>query len=356
MKEQILNVVQKLHQISRKIWFSNNYRHRKKKLREAGIKVKRLSSVQKQQIRKLWGKNADCKTHELIYSITGNFNPYYCSQMLFGSKLEFCMNDDTYKTAWSDKNFFNLHFPEVRFPSTLVRNIYGEFYDCNYNLISLEKAVSIISAYEKVVIKPSLDSGMGKGVKLVTVDDKIHDIIKSYKKDFIIQEVLEQHKDIKAFNPSSVNVIRLNSLFLNGKVSYLSASLRIGAEGAFNDNSITKDGKGMVVVGIKDDGYLKDFGFYSCGEKVEISRTGIKFSECKIPNFEKAKELALKMHSKMPFAKYVGFDVAFDLNGDPIIMEYNINAPGVFYYQLVNGPLFAHKTEEVIKTFLSKEH
>ena len=70
-----------------------------------------------------------------------------------------------------------------------------------------------------------------------------------------------------------------------------------------------------------------------------------------MPNFDKAKEVAETIHRKMPFAKYVGFDIAFDKNGMPVVIEYNINAPGAFYYQLANGPLFADKTKEIIDFF-----
>ena len=56
---------------------------------------------------------------------------------------------------------------------------------------------------------------------------------------------------------SSVNVIRYNTLLLNGSVKPLSATLRCGAEGAINDNSITSDGRGMFMIGIEPNGCLK---------------------------------------------------------------------------------------------------
>lgn len=342
----------KAHQISRFFWFKKDYKRRYKLLEEHQIPIKRLNKKQKAEIKKVWGRlyKHDYSTHELIYSITGDFNPYYCSILTFGSDLEFVLNNDMYKGAWSDKNFFDLHFPEVNFPHTIVHNIQGIFYDHEYNQIDMQKAIELLSPYKSVVIKPSIDTSQGRGVKLIPVDENIKSVFESYKGDYLIQEVVDQYEPIKALNPTSVNIIRLNSLFINGNWSYLSASLRVGGLGDFTDNHITADGKGMVVIGITNDGALKERAYYSCGETINTLPNGVVFDGLRIPNFDKAKEIAETIHRKMPFAKYVGFDIAFDKSGMPVVIEYNINAPGAFYYQLVNGPLFADKTKKVIES------
>ena len=341
---------ERINQTFRFFWFKRNYRQRYRSLKKNNIQIKKLNKNQKSEIKKVWGKLCmnDYSTHELIYSITGDFNPNYCSALTFGTVLEFELNNTKYKEVWSDKNFFDLHFPGVRFPHTVEHNIQGVFYDREYNKIGIDEVLKILSVYDSVVIKPSLDSGNGHGVKLISVGDDISSVLKSYKSDYIIQEVLEQYEPIKAFNPTSVNIIRLNSLFLDGEWSYLSASLRVGAAGSFTDNKVTPDGKGMAVIGIEKDGSLKEYAYYSCGQRISTLPNGLDFREFKIPNFEKAKEIAKSIHQRMPFARYVGFDIAFDKEGMPVVIEYNINAPGVFYYQLANGPLFADKTKNVI--------
>lgn len=355
IKARYLALNEKINRLFRFFWFKRNYRQRYRSLKKNNIQRKKLSKNQKNEIKKVWGKLCmnDYSTHELIYSITGNFNPNYCSALTFGTALEFELNSTRYKEAWSDKNFFDLHFSDVRFPNTLAHNIQGVFYDREYNKIEKDDVLSILSWYSTVVIKPSLDSGNGHGVKLVSVGDNISSVLESYKCDFIIQEVLEQYEPIKAFNPTSVNIIRLNSLFLDGKWSYLSASLRVGAAGSFTDNKVTTDGKGMTVIGIEEDGSLKEHAYYSCGIRIDKLPNGLDFKGFKLPNFEKAKEIAKSIHQRMPFARYVGFDIAFDKEGMPVVIEYNINAPGVFYYQLANGPLFEEKTKDVID-FINK--
>jgi hypothetical protein len=107
----------------------------------------------------------------------------------------------------------------------------------------------------------------------------------------------------------------------------------------------------MFIIGVERDGTLKDKAVYSCGELISEAPNGQKFSGIKLPNFEKALEMTTQIHEKMPHFGFVGFDVCFNADGTPTIMEYNIKGPGVLYYQYVNGPLIGERTQEVIDTF-----
>jgi hypothetical protein len=287
-------------------------------------------------------------THELVYSVTGEFNPRVCSELLFRTKVEFAINDQRLKHAWTDKNYFEYFFPNEDFPVAIVRNIAGVFYDNAYNVITEEKAKNLIAKYEKYAIKPTIDNGFGKNVRMITRTDDINAVFAQYGRDYIIQEIMEQYAPIAELNPSSVNVIRLISLFVNGRVSPIMAALRCGAPGSFNDNCITADGRGMFVIGITEDGKLKDRAFHSCGEKISCAPNGANFTGMQIPNYESIKKLTSDVHSKLAHFGFIGFDIAIDKNGKPVIMEYNLRGPGVLYYQYVNGPLFGDRTDEII--------
>lgn len=187
-------------------------------------------------------------------------------------------------------------------------------------------------------------------IKNTKVDNLI-EILSSYKKNYIIQDVLKQYAPIARLNPSSVNVIRYNTLFLDGSVKPLSATLRCGAEGAINDNSITADGRGMFVIGIEPNGTLMDKAYYSCGETIDKAPNGESFAGLVIPNFKEITELVVKMHSEMPHFGFIGFDIAINEQGKPIVMEYNIRVPGIMYYQYTNGPLFGEYTEKIASIY-----
>ncbi len=108
----------------------------------------------------------------------------------------------------------------------------------------------------------------------------------------------------------------------------------------------------MIVVGVDtESGELADKGYYSCGISLDKAPNGEAFAGMQLPNFEKALEIATHIHSQMPFAVFVGFDIAFDKDGEPTVMEYNLNAPGVYYYQLTGGPVFGARTKEIMDTY-----
>lgn len=331
----------------------NDTKKRLEFFKQYGIELKKLSQSQKDEVKKVFNdKIKDFSTHELIYSVTGRFDPYIFPEGLFYSDIRHRINDKAICRVMSDKNYSDKLFPHVRFPVTIIRNINGSFYDADYNLISRQEAVNKVSEYEKVCIKPS-GGRAGQGVSLVNVRTELEKEFDQRKSDYIVQELLEQHETLKKLNPSSVNIVRVCSLFLNGKVSVVSMTLRCGASGAFNDNSITEDGKGMFVVGVDlETGKLFDKGYYSCGVSLDKAPNGQEFAGLQLPDIKKMISVAEHMHSQMPFAGFVGFDIAFDKNGEPVVMEYNLNKPGAYYYQITSGPLFGERTQEVIDTFL----
>ncbi len=358
-RKEFFKIYAKAHEISRNIICNRDIKHRYKNLTEHGISLKKLTPEQKKQIDAVWSDiipKGEYSTHELIYSITGNFDPCFCPIKYCTSKLTLMINNEEYIKAWGDKNYFEKYFPNIKFPTAIVRNINGVFYDRQYSLITKEKAIELLGDYQEVCIKPTRASGSGIAVKKVAVDGKIERVLDSYKKDYIVQEILSQYEPLKKLNPTSVNVARIITLFINNKATVLSSTFRCGALGAFNDNSISKNGEGMFVIGVTDDGVLKDVGYYSCGVNIKKSHSGAEFAGIQLPNFDKAKEISLEIATQMPFARFVGFDIVFDEAGEPIVMEYNLYDAGTFYYQVANGPLFGDRTQEVIDFIKENEN
>jgi hypothetical protein len=136
------------------------------------------------------GERGEYATHELVYSVTGEFNPRVCSEYLFRTKIEFAINNQRLKHAWTDKNYFDYFFTNVRFPVAIVRNISGVFYDNAYTVITEAKAKKLIAKYDKYAIKPTIDNGLGKNVRMMTRDNDIDavflntDVIILYRKSW----------------------------------------------------------------------------------------------------------------------------------------------------------------------------
>ncbi len=319
--------------------------------RKNGIEIKHLSRKQKKEVRSLWGTR-DYQTHELYLSVTGDFDARICPEKLFRTKIESKLLDKQMTVAWDDKNFFNRYFSELPFPQTIIHNIRGTFLDNDYQLIDITQVKQLIKENTPLIIKPTYASGCGRNVRLIDDADDIDAILSLYKSEYIIQKVIKQCSEMQEFSQRSVNVMRIITLLIDGKATFLSASLRANTENAISDNDITEDGKGMVVIGIEKDGILKSTGVFSCGLQTDTTVSGKKISECRIPKFDEAVDIVLKAHTKMPMFRIVGWDVTIDENYNPIVVEYNLKGIGVYYYQLVNGPLFGQYTSQIIQELL----
>ncbi len=326
---------------------SNKQRFRD--LKNHGIEIRKLTSEQKAQIDsvyKKYGYRYSYDTHILTYSITGNFDANILPEDMYRAFLELKLNNIEQKFVMSDKNYFELYMPEIKFPEVILRNINGVFYDDKRNIITKEKANELLSGYDKAVVKPSVENGSGRGVELVDVSSV--SITEKFSKNYVVQKLLVQHPFLASFNQSSVNVIRITTLFLGEKVIPISAALRYGREGCFTDNKVGKDGKGMTIVGVKEDGTLREKGYFSCGVTVTETPGGTSFGGLKIPKFEEMVDLAIKQHSRFPNIRIIGWDFTLDRDENVTVMEYNIKAPSVLYYQWVNGPLFGAQTSEIL--------
>lgn len=346
----------KVHVLSRQMGVNSAVKHYKQMLREHNIPVRTLTKEQYKEIDEVWGglMKSDCyATHELVLSVTGKFDPYICSEMLFRTNIELKLNDFQLKWGWSDKNYFDMFLPDIPMPKTVLRNVNGVFLDAQYCPVNKEDVGTILQSHDSLIVKPSIENGFGKSVKLYEKEQ--YDLIgKDFRANYIIQEPLSQHNVVAELNPSSVNVVRVISLALNGKVSPVNYALRCGATGSITDNQITADGRGMYIIGVEPDGTLKDKAVFSCGELITQAPNGAEFAGRKLPNFEEALKMTTRIHEKLPHFGFMGFDVCFAADGTPTIMEYNIKGPGVLYYQYVNGPLFGERTQEVIETFRKK--
>ncbi len=244
---------------------------------------------------------------------------------------------------FSDKNYQEKFVENVKFPHTVARCINHDYYDAKYNYITDSQLMDILNKYDKLVFKKSLGIGHGKGVKLCFKED-YKDMIQNFGSDFVIQEVLEQHEEMARFNNSSVNIVRITSLYWKGNVYILGSILRVGAPGAFcdhlgygtiNPRIVALDEKGALIGPAVDpnDGIIYGDLF---GKKV----TGI------IPQYNRIKEIVFISHPKFAQHKIIGWDFAIDKDGNVVCIEYNSTVPGIIQTQMVCGPVFAQKSKD----------
>lgn len=168
-------------------------------------------------------------------------------------------------------------------------------------------------------------------------------ILSSYSSDFVIQKKIVQSEFTAQFNETSVNTFRIVTLFINNKVSLCYGVLKLGSPGRIVDNGAN----GGLWVGIDKDGKLNEWG---TDFKLQFStnHNGVLLKDKVIPNYQAIVDLAFKAHMHIPTCGLVAWDIALDLNNDPLLIEANLWWPSTSYGEICNGPAFGDRTDEVI--------
>ncbi len=345
------------HWVFRYQYSKKSSKHYKTNFKNSGIQLRKLNSEQKKAVLDTWKCNRmDFQTHELYYSFTGEFDPKVCSEMHFRTTIDPLLNNRTINLAWNDKCYFDRFIQGVTLPYTYVKNVNGNYYDHDYNVISEEQAKELILQRTKSVIKPSMETGLGKNVTIINVGDDLDAVLRSYSKNFVVQELVVQHPEMARLSPKSVNIMRINTMFINGKARHLSTSVRAGMHDSIAANSYSKKEDDLAIIGVNPDGSLKEFAFFPSGKTMDILPNGTVVKDVTIPNYDKAIEMVLKAHSQLSHFGILAWDVAVDKDANPVIIEYNLNGMGILYYQLVAGPLFGEYTEEVVDEIFKRNN
>lgn len=252
--------------------------------------------------------------------------------------------------AYVDKNMYYVHFPQIKQPATLLHNMNGCLFDAEMKEHSEEEALNILSLSKRFIIKPAIESGKGRNVKLVDVGsfskEGLKNILNEYASNYIVQEVVTQHTEMSRLNETSTNTCRLYTYRRvdNGEYVLLGAAVRFGGKGAFRDNACAGGG----FCKIYDDGSVSDkiFKFRHFGYQ---SLSGMKgLDKFKIVNYNKIIDVCMSMHKTVPYMDLIGWDIAIGQEGEPILIELN-QYPDCEFIQLWNGPMFGEYTDSLME-------
>lgn len=317
-----------------------------------------LTNEEKEQVRALFeGINEGAAlTHfdELaMFKHFRGFDPRYVSHYIYLPVLAHKLNNYHYTKTLEHKSLLGyLVKGSLKFPHCYVRCIDGEYYDNEMLQLSREQVINSCIDKDAMVVKDSVDSAGGKSVELLCLSDLNEDgrrneilrVLSERKNDFVIQEKLKQHESFSRYNPSSINTLRVTTLYLNGKYSTLSIVLRFGKEGMMMDNW----GKGGVMIGVSESGKLGKVG-YDIQLNQYTEYNGLKLGDQiiqQVPTLLEELEGAHK--TQFPLCKFIGWDICFNEQNEPVVIELNSSQPGVIGEQLCTGPIFGDRTQEVL--------
>ncbi|MFH4967645.1 sugar-transfer associated ATP-grasp domain-containing protein [Gaetbulibacter sp. M240] len=290
--------------------------------------------------------------HNFYFASNNIYSVKYIPEDLFHAVLSRKFNQMRQWPTLLDKNLLDVIFKDFKQPEVVIKNING-FYFHNGKIISEEQAIDVISKVsDKMVIKPSIESGNGQNVVSFTVKGNrtshnnlnFKDLLNNYKKDFIIQLVVIQNEITKSLNESSLNTLRVLSFLDNSGVHNLSTIFRIGKKGEFTDNFES----GGIGCGVDSKGRLKKYGYFENGNRTTKTDNGILIENFEIPSYERVLKQVQKMHLLIPYFRLVSWDIGIGQNGEPVLIEYNTYHQGITVHQLANGPLFGSFTDEIL--------
>ncbi len=174
--------------------------------------------------------------------------------------------------------------------------------------------------------------------------------LRGQENSLVLEEIIDQADEMKAFNPESINSVRVNTILKDDKVLIYEPWFKIGRGGNFLTSAVF----GTLDAGIDaESGIVNSLGFTELGEIWEKHPDcGIPIMGFQVPQWQELKEFAEKCARRLPFFTYVGWDFALSKRGW-CIMEGNYC--GDFMWQLFRQRGMRKEFEELIGWRLDRE-
>ena len=201
---------------------------------------------------------------------------------------------------------------------------------------------------DAAVIKPRFES-LGKGIRLIRRDEignmsKLFIELIDEHRRFLMEGYIHAAEEVKAFNPDSVNTVRVIAYSDGNDVSIRSASMRIGHAGSFIDNlgaggiTVSVDRETGVIIsdGIDEEGFIYE----------RHPDTGVRFKGVQLPEWGKALDTVKAVTGLIDGARYVGWDLACTSDHSWVIVEGN-SKTGFFGAQ---APIGTGRRKELFET------
>ncbi len=218
-----------------------------------------------------------------------------------------------YTNLLSDKNKFN----------ELFRDYVGREWLCTFN-VEKEDFFKFCQGKTRVIVKPEF-GGQGKGIFIaeVNTDEQINTLYDKVVSDYyLVEAILTQCEVLSRLNPSSVNTIRVYSIYKKGEVHITAASLRIGKGDAPVDNYSSG---GMVAEIDTDLGMVKTRAICQDGSSYFIHPISqYSILGLQIPHWDRVLITVKNAHTLIPELRYIGWDVVVCTDNSIALLEANI--------------------------------
>jgi hypothetical protein len=291
-------------------------------------------------------------------------NPNIVPENVLHDVIEPIFLPKAYKQFYNDKNMYDKLLPKSFLAESLFRCIDGICCDGDYNVfhdIDDQQLLRSCSKYDKIIIKPTHDTGNGSRILLYEKENgffhpmgheqafSINSLIEYFNGNFVIQECLIQSPFTAQFNPTSVNTFRVftyKSVKTN-EVHVLGIVFRMGKENSFVDNNHA----GGRYIGVLHDGSFANQCVFDQYGNTYSSFNNIDFSHAKfvVPNFQTVIDFSRVVAENIFHNRTLDLDVMIDSNGNPKLIEYNVDCCSPWLYQFTTGTVYGEFTDEIIE-------
>jgi hypothetical protein len=170
--------------------------------------------------------------------------------------------------------------------------------------------------------------------------------------DAALQRYVYQHPSLQELSPSGVAPIRILTTSREGIVRTLSAMLRVGVDGNSRGAPASGivDGDRLIRLAVGLDGAVRPVGSDSrWGLHTAHPDTGRCFDGAVVPSMADAIRFAEGLHARVPQLGLVGWDLAIDHAGRPVLLEWNTVNPGVRYNEALDHPNYVGEQWELLR-------
>lgn len=196
-----------------------------------------------------------------------------------------------------------------------------------------EQALAFMSRHNVFMAKP-LNGACGKGIEKIHMEqegnpealwNRLH-----ASGEYLLEELIIQHPALSAIYPHAINTLRTVTIRKDGVTHIICTYFRIGNHGNHVDNF---NSGGMVAPVDEKTGIVADRAI----DKNKMlyathPMTGTAIQGFQFPDWDAAMDLVREASTKIPQIGYLGWDIAFTVNG-PVLVEGN-EFPGHDIYQL----------------------
>lgn len=342
------------------IRYKNQHKKLMKKYNEMHVKLTNnpqplLTKEDKAEIDAYWKqygiKFPDYSWFQWYYGLTGQKDPRFISGELYRMTILPYYNYRPFLPVYKDKNLADRHIPNAKFPDTIVKKINGEFYDEQGRYYEkIDEVCELLLGHKEIIVKDAWETGKGSNVKkyAITSIDDCRKVLTEWECDnYLIQKVIKQHPFFASFNESSVNIVRVHTFYYKGQVKIINPIIRFGKPGYSTD--VWPEGKGhnSRVVGVTEEGIIKDEVIYLNGKKESLEDCVGKVERC-VPCWNEILALVEDGAKQLEHLKIVGWDITVSEENQPIVIEYNTHWPGEGLAQIASGPFFGELTDEAL--------